>query len=146
MSGLEVDTDPARLDRALIHRWLSQESYWAKGVPRAVVERAIDNSLCFGAYLGAAQVGFARMVTDRATFAWLADVFVLPEHRGCGYSQRIMDAILAHPDLQGLRRMLLATSDAHGLYAKNGFTPLAKPATFMERYRPDVYQGPLPGR
>ena len=146
MSGLEVDTDPARLDRALVHRWLSQESYWAKGVPRAVVERAIDHSLCFGAYVGAAQVGFARMVTDRATFAYLADVFVLSEHRGNGYSQRIMDAILAHPDLQGLRRMLLATSDAHGLYAKNGFAPLAKPATFMERYRPDVYQAPLPGR
>ena len=146
MSALVVDTDPGRLDRAVIHRWLSEESYWAKGVPRQVVDRAIDNSLCFGAYVDGAQVGFARMVTDRATFAYLADVFVLPEHRGKGYSQRLMDAILAHPDLQGLRRLLLATSDAHGLYAKYGFSPLSKPATFMERYRPDVYQAPLPGR
>lgn len=146
MSAFEIDTDRARLDRAMMHRWLGEESYWARGIPREVLDRAIDHSLCFGAYVDGAQVGFARLVTDRATFAYLADVFVLPEHRGKGYSQRLMDAILAHPDLQGLRRMLLATSDAHGLYAKNGFAALAKPATFMERYRPDVYQVPLPGR
>lgn len=146
MSAFEIDTDRARLDRAMMHRWLGEESYWARGIPREVLDRAIDHSLCFGAYVDGAQVGFARLVTDRATFAYLADVFVLPEHRGRGYSQRLMDAILAHPDLQGLRRMLLATSDAHGLYAKNGFASLAKPATFMERYRPDVYQVPLPGR
>ena len=146
MSALEIDTDPARLDRTVIHRWLSTQSYWAAGVPRTTLDRAIENSLCFGAYLDGAQVGFARMVTDRATFAYLADVFVLDEHRGRGYSRQLMDAIVAHPGLQGLRRMLLATRDAHGLYAKYGFTPLANPPTFMECHRPGVYREPGPGR
>jgi GNAT superfamily N-acetyltransferase len=134
-----ISTDPARLDVALIHRWLSEESYWARGVPRAVVERALANSLCFGAYEGGAQVGFARVVSDRATFAYLADVFVLPPARGRGCARQLMDAVFAHPDLQGLRRFALATRDAHALYAQYGFTALARPETFMERYRPDVY-------
>ncbi len=137
--AFDIDTDPARLDRTLIHRHLSEETYWARGVPREVVERAIEHSICFGAYRDGAQVGFARVVTDRATFAYLADVFVLPEHRGGGCAQQMMEVILAHPQLQGLRRFALATRDAHALYARYGFTPLAKPETFMERYRPDVY-------
>lgn len=135
----DISTDPARLDRDLIHRWLSQESYWARGVPRAVVDKALDHSLCFGAFQDGRQVGFARTVTDRATFAYLADVFVLPEARGRGCARRLMDAVIAHPELQGLRRMALATRDAHALYAQYGFTPLARPETFMERYRPEVY-------
>ena len=136
----EIDTDATRLDRALIHRWLSQESYWAQGVPREVLDRALQHSLCFGAYLDGSQVGFARAITDRATFAYLADVFVLPEQRGRGCAQQLMDAVMAHPELQGLRRFALATRDAHALYARYGFTPLARPETFMEFYRPEIYR------
>lgn len=140
MSALEVDTDSARLDRDLIHRWLAGESYWAKDMPREVLDRAIGNSLCFGAYLGDEQVGFARLVTDRATFAYLADVFVLEAHRGQGHAKTLMDAVMAHPEVQGLRRMMLVTRDAHGLYAQYGFTALAHPGRVMERHRPDVYR------
>ena len=140
MSALEVDTDRARLDRDLIHRWLAGESYWAKDIPREVLDRALENSLCFGAYLDGEQLGFARLVTDRATFAYLADVFILEAHRGQGHSKTLMDAVMAHPDVQGLRRMMLVTRDAHGLYAQYGFTPLAAPDRVMERHRPDVYR------
>jgi GNAT superfamily N-acetyltransferase len=137
----EISSDPTRLDRALIHHWRSTESYWARGIPREVLDRALDHSLCFGAYLDGRQVGFARVVTDRATFGYLADVFVLPEARGRGCARRLVEAVLAHPELQGLRRMALATRDAHALYAQCGFSALARPETFMERYRPDVYAG-----
>ncbi|WP_026096922.1 GNAT family N-acetyltransferase [Ideonella sp. B508-1] len=139
MSNYQITTDPARFDIEAVHAFLSH-SYWSPGVPRAVVERAIQNSLCFGVLLGSAQVGFGRVITDRATFAYLADVYVLDEHRGKGLSKRLMDAVLGHPELQGLRRMLLATRDAHSLYAKYGFTPLAAPDRMMERHRPNVYQ------
>lgn len=140
MNDYEISSDAARLDVALIHRWLSEKSYWAPGVPRDVVERAIANSINFGIYRrGAGQVGFARVVTDRATFAYLADVFVLEDHRGQGLSKRLMEAILAHPELQGLRRWLLATRDAHGLYAQFGFAPLKFEGRVMERIDPDVY-------
>ena len=136
----EISTDRARLDVALIHRWLSEDSYWAKGVPRDVVERSIENALCFGIYDGnGAQIGFARVITDKATFAYLADVFVLEAHRGKGLSKTLMAEILAHPELQDLRRWLLATWDAHGLYAQFGFTPLDRPERIMERRDPDVY-------
>jgi len=108
----------------MIHRFLSQEAYWARGVPRAVVERAITNSLVFGLYAAGEQVGFARVVTDQATFAWLADVFVLPEHRGHGLGKRLVRAALDHPGLQGLRWFLLGTADAHGLYRQLGFDSL----------------------
>lgn len=138
----EIDTDPQRLDLSLIHRWLSEESYWAAGMPRVVLERALRHSLCFGAYRNDAQVGFARVITDRATFAYLADVFVLPEARGGGCARQLIEAVIAHPDLQGLRRMALATRDAHALYARFGFTPLARPETFMEIYRPGLYSPP----
>jgi len=129
---IEVSTDRARLDVALIHRWLSEESYWAQGIPRGTVERAIANSLCFGAFDGEAQIGFARVVTDCATFAYVADVFVLPSHRGQGVSKTIMQAVRSHADLQGLRRWHLLTRDAHGLYAQSGFRALESPERHME--------------
>ena len=135
----EISTDKSRLDLAVIHRFLSEESYWAKGIPRETVEKAIAGSLCFGLYQGKALVGFARVTTDTATFAYLADVFVLPEHRGAGLSKRLMQFIMDYPDLQGLRRILLATRDAHGLYAGFGFKPLDAPDNFMQFHRPDVY-------
>lgn len=138
MSAYEISTDPSRFDVTAIHAFLTQ-SYWSPGVPRGTIERAIANSLCFGAFWQGQQVGFARMVTDKATFAYLCDVYVLEEHRGRGLAQELMSHIVRHPDLQGLRRMMLATRDAHGLYAKYGFTPLAAPDVMMEVHRPNVY-------
>ena len=136
----EISTDASRLDIDVIHRYLSEESYWAKGIPRDVVARSIANSLCFGIYASdGAQIGFARLITDRATYAYLADVFVLSEHRGKGLSKRLMETIIAHPKVQGLRRWTLATRDAHELYARYGFTPIANPTRLMERHTPDVY-------
>jgi N-acetylglutamate synthase-like GNAT family acetyltransferase len=128
---IEISTDRARLDVASIHRYLSEESYWAKGISRALVERAIAHSLCFGAFDGAMQVGFARVITDYATFGYLADVYVLESHRGRGISKCIMDAVRAHPELQSLRRWHLVTRDAHGLYAQYGFVPLDAPDRHM---------------
>ena len=116
-----ISSEPGRLDLDVIHNYLTR-SYWAEGVPREIVARSIANSICFGIYHGADQVGFARVITDRATFAYIADVFVLENHRGQGLSKRLMEVILAHPELQRLRRWLLATRDAQGLYAKFGFT------------------------
>ena len=133
-----VDTDPARLDLAVVHGFLAA-SYWARGIPLAVVERSIRHSLCFGLYEGPAQIGFARVITVRATFAYLADVFVLDSHRGRGLSKVLMDAVVAHPELQGLRRWILLTRDAHTLYEKIGFTALAAPDRWMERWTPDLY-------
>ncbi|MEC5399870.1 GNAT family N-acetyltransferase [Uliginosibacterium sp. H1] len=141
----EISTDPARLDVTVIHAFLSQ-TYWSPGVPRAVVERAISGSLCFGLYHQGEQVGFARVVTDRATFAYLADVFVLDAHRGKGLSKWLVQVIVEHPDLQGLRRFLLATRDAHGLYRQFGFTEPGNPKVFMEILRPDVYKQQSSGR
>jgi len=139
MSLLQISTDPEALDLPMIYQFLSEQSTWAVGIPLATVERAIAHSLCFGAYLDGRQVGFARVTTDRATFAYLADVFVVAAERGKGYGKRLMEAVLAHPELQGLRRFMLATSDAHRLYAQYGFTPPARPATLMERYFPNIY-------
>lgn len=136
-----LSDDPARLDVAAIHRFLSEESYWAKGIPEATVRRAVANSLGIGIYTeDGAQVAFARIVTDRATFAWVCDVFVLREHRGRGLSKWMMEAILAHPDLQGLRRITLATRDAHELYRQFGFVPLARPENWLNVHNPDVYR------
>jgi GNAT superfamily N-acetyltransferase len=139
MGGCFVTTDSSKIDRDLVHAFLA-DAYWSKGLPRGVFERSIANALCFSVYDGDAQVGFARVVTDRATFAYLADVFVLEPHRGRGLSRLLMETIVAHPDLQGLRRWVLATRDAHGLYARYGFTPLGQPDRFMERWNPRVYQ------
>ena len=136
----EVSTDKTRLDIDLIHNYLSKESYWAKNIPRDVLERSIENAICFGAYEGGRQVGFARVVTDRAVFAYLGDVFVLPEHRGRGVSKLIMDAIQTHPDLQKLRRWHLLTRDAHALYRQYGFRDLENPARHMEIFVKDVYE------
>jgi GNAT superfamily N-acetyltransferase len=138
-----VSTDPERVDVDLVHRFLSRESYWARGVDRATVERSLRNSLVFGVYRGEEQVGFARVVTDRATFAWLADVFVLPEHRGQGLSKRLMRAVAGHPDLKGLRFFLLKTSDAHGLYHQFGFERPGDPERFLAIQRsPQELYGP----
>jgi GNAT superfamily N-acetyltransferase len=136
-----ISTDQARLDAGLVHRYLSGESYWARGVPLEVVQRAIRNSLCFGLYHDGLQVGFARVVTDAATFAYLADVFIVPDHRGIGLGKQLMAAVMAHADLQGLRRFMLATRDAHGLYRQFGFMELKNPQVLMERHDPDIYQG-----
>ena len=132
-SDYTISTDKGQLDIALIHRFLSLESYWAQNVPLDIVTRSIDNSLCFGVYHGDQQVGFARVITDQATFAYLADVFVLPEHRGRGLSKQLMATISDWPTLQGLRRWVLATQDAHALYEQFGFTALNKPEIFMQR-------------
>ncbi|MCH1909172.1 GNAT family N-acetyltransferase [Stenotrophomonas sp. Y6] len=133
MGGLRISTDKGELDVPLIHRFLSTGAYWSPGVARETVERAIAGSLCFGGYLdGAGQVAFAWVITDAATFAYLADVFVLPAHRGRGHAVQLMDAVVAHPQLQGLRRFMLATLDAHGLYARYGFVAPARPERLME--------------
>ena len=133
-----ISTDNEKLDIAFIHNYLSA-SYWAAQIPLATVSKAIEGSLCFGVYHGDKQVGFARMVTDKATFAYLADVFIDETHRGLGLSKWLVATILAHPDMQGLRRMMLATRDAHGLYAQLGFTPLTNPERWMQIHNPDVY-------
>jgi GNAT superfamily N-acetyltransferase len=134
-----VSTDPTRLDVDTIHEFLTH-SYWSEGIPRAVVERAIANSLCFGVFEAQRQVGFARVITDYATFAYVADVFIVESHRGRGLGKFLMQCIVEHPRLQGLRRWTLATRDAHGLYKQFGFTELAHPERFMERHEPDVYR------
>jgi GNAT superfamily N-acetyltransferase len=133
-----ISTDPRRVDVAAVHAYLSR-SYWAEGIPIELVAKSIEGSLPFGIYEGPMQVGFARVITDRATFAYLADVYVLESHRGKGLSKWLMEVIRGHPELQGLRRFLLATRDAHGLYAQYGFTPLAKPEAFMEILRVNAY-------
>ena len=135
----EIDTDKRRLDLAGIHRFLSQEAYWAKSRTLEQTLTAIENSLCFGLYHGREQVGFARVVTDRATFAYIGDVYVLDGHRGRGLSKWLMQTIVEQPDMQNLRRWLLATKDAHGLYAQYGFETLVHPERWMERTAPDAY-------
>jgi len=132
VTAVEISTDRSRLDVALIHRFLSEESYWAKNIPLDLVRTALENSLCFGAYDGDAQVGFARVITDYATFAYVGDVFVLPSHRGAGAGKQLMEAIRAHPALQRLRRWHLLTRDAHALYERIGFRPLRTPEWHME--------------
>jgi GNAT superfamily N-acetyltransferase len=135
-----ISTDPVRLDLDVIHEFLTN-CYWAKGIPRDVVARSIEHALCFGIYDGSrAQVGFARVISDFATIAYLGDVFVLESHRGRGLSKWMMECIMQHPALQGLRRWILLTSDAHRLYAQFGFTALKSADRYMELHRPDVYE------
>lgn len=136
-----ISTDPARMDIDAIHAYLSR-SYWAEGVPRAIVERSLQGSMAFGLFHHDAQVGLARAVTDRATFAYLCDVYVLEDHQGRGLGRWLMDTVMAHPDLQGLRRFTLVTRDAHALYRHVGFGPLAAPERHMEITRPGVYLRP----
>ena len=133
-----ISTDKSRLDLQKIHDFLAN-SYWSEGIPIETVRRAIEHSLTFGIYYDARQVGFARVVTDSATFAYLADVFILAPFRGQGLGVWLMEVVMAHPDVQGLRRWLLATKDAHSLYQKVGFTTLHAPDRFMEKLVPDIY-------
>jgi N-acetylglutamate synthase-like GNAT family acetyltransferase len=127
------------LDIDTIHGFL-RESYWAKGIPKSIVEKAVNHSLCFGLYHTCGQIGFGRAITDCATLAYLADIFVLAPYRGRGLGRWLVACMLSHPQLQGLRRWMLATEDAHGLYARNGFLALQKPDRFMEINDPDIYQ------
>jgi len=133
-----ISTDAARLDLDVIHGFL-QGAYWSQGISRDIVARSIAASLNFGLFEGSRQIGFARIVSDYATFAWLGDVFVLEPHRGRGLSKWLMECVRAHPALQGLRRFMLATRDAHGLYAQFGFAPPANPGTMMQILDPDIY-------
>jgi GNAT superfamily N-acetyltransferase len=136
---IEISTDKSRLDVEGIHRFLIEESYWAQTRTLDQTRTAIQNSLCFGAYLNGRQIGFGRVVSDFATFAYVGDVYVLEEFRGRGISKLLMDAMISHPDLQGLRRWVLATRDAHGLYENFEFSALKFPERWMERTAPDAY-------
>jgi ribosomal protein S18 acetylase RimI-like enzyme len=138
--GFEVSDDRARLDLGAVHRFISRESYWAAGISESLLARAIAHSLCFGAYREGAQVGFARVVTDRATFGYLCDVYVDREHRGRGLGKWLVACVLEHPDLQGLRRIALMTRDAHDLYRPFGFRSMPEATRYLEIHRPDVYR------
>ena len=137
--NLHVRTDPKSFNIELIHQQLTQ-SYWSKGIPISTVIKAIENSLCFAVFNDDKQIAFARMITDKATFAYLADVFVLEAYQGEGVGKYLIEHILSHQDLHGLRRTMLATRDAHGLYAQFGFKPIISPETFMEIWDPEIYQ------
>lgn len=139
MAELTISTDKARLDIQLIHNYLSEQSYWAKNIPLVTVERSIEHSVCFGVYLADKQIGFARVISDCATFAYLCDVFVLPGYREKGVAKKLMEFIKEHPGLQGLRRWMLATLDAHSLYQQFGFTDIAKPERLMEISTTSIY-------
>lgn len=139
-----ISTDPARIDFDAVHGFLA-DSYWAKGIPREVVRRSIENALCFGIYHGNRQAGFARVITDRATFAYLGDVFVLEAYRSQGLAAWLLEVVQSHPELQGLRRWVLLTRDAHALYRKAGWSELAAPDRYMERWFKDVYRHDTPG-
>lgn len=149
--SIEITTQVSRIDLDRVHKWLQRKSYWAGEMPRDVFDRAVRGSLCFAALEGGTTVGFARVISDRATFAYLSDVFVDEQRRGMGIGKCMLAAIVVHPQLQHLRLWLLATADAHGLYARHGFTSLAAPQRYMERRDAEVYQrmaraqGPEPG-
>lgn len=136
--GFTISTDPARIDLDVVHGFLAV-SYWAEGIPREVVQRSIEHSMCFGLYHDGRQIGFARVITDRATFAYLGDVFVLEAFRGRGLARWLLEVIQAHPELQGLRRWVLLTRDAHALYRDAGWTSLAAPDRYLERWFKGVY-------
>lgn len=138
-SSFQVSTDRTKLDVPMIYRFLSESSTWAVGISRTVVERAIENSLCFGGYIDGRQIAYARVVTDYATTAHLCDVFVLPEYRGHGYAKQLIRVVMEHPSLQRLRRFTLNTSDAHSLYERFGFMPLQQPEMAMELVLPNIY-------
>src|ERR1700678_1307123 len=137
--GYLISTDPAQFDLDAIHAYLVR-AYWCEGIPRETMERAIANSLCFALLRGTAQIGFARVITDSATYAYLCDVYVREEYRDKGLGKWLMECVMGHPALQGLRRFSLATRDAHGLYRQFGFRELSKPESMMEILRPDIYR------
>ncbi len=139
MAKLSITTDVTKIDRDLVHEFLCNEARWSLGISRKIVDRSIDNSLCFSALMDDNQIGFARVVTDYATFGNVVDVFVLPPFRGTGVARALMEAISQHPELKGLRRMMLATSDKQALYSKFGFSALTRPDIFMEVFRPEIY-------
>ncbi|MEP7144985.1 MAG: GNAT family N-acetyltransferase [Ferruginibacter sp.] len=134
-----ISTNKSKLNIPYIHRFLSQ-TYWAENIPLEIVQRSIDGSVCFGVYEGDHQIGFARVITDKATFGYLADVFIDEIYRGRGLSKWLMEIIIAHPELQGFRTWQLATKDAHGLYAKFGFKQLDNPERIMRKHDPGVYK------
>lgn len=137
--GYVISTDPGLLNLETIHGFIAQ-SYWANGMPKRLIEKMIRHSLCFGIYQGTSQVGFARIISDFTTFAYLADVFILPEHRGKGLSKALMQTIVVHPELQGLRRWMLVTLDAQGLYEQFGFKTVEHPERHMEIHYPGMYE------
>lgn len=139
MSALQISTDRSELDVPLIYRFLSEQSTWAVGIPRTVVDRAIENSLCFGAYIDGRQVAFARVVTDYATYGCIDDLFVLPEYRGRGYARVLLETLLAHPSLQGLRRLCVSNGNGRELFEQFGFNAPQHPDTLLERYFPNIY-------
>jgi len=139
-NGYQISTDKSLINFETVHKYLGEDSYWCKQIPKETLQRAIENSMCFGIYHNGEQAGFARVISDNATFAYICDVFVLPKFRGIGLSKWLIQSILSHPDLQGLRRWSLATLDAHGLYKQMGFTELSKPDRWMEIYHPEVYK------
>ena len=140
MLKFEVTTDKTKIDFDEVYRFLNEDSGWAEGIQHDLFIRAMGNALCFAGILAGTQIAFARVITDYATFANLVDVFVVPEFRSQGYGRKLMTEVMAHPDLQGLRRFTLATSDAHTLYARFGFHAPARPETLMEKYHPDIYK------
>lgn len=140
MPKLRVSNNQNELDVSVIHEFLSKQSTWARGISQDLVERSIKNSLCFGGYVDKQQVAFARVITDKATFANLVDVFVLPEFRGNDFSKLLVENVISHQDLQGLRRFTLVTTAAHSLYGQFGFTAPSKPESMMERFYPDIYK------
>ncbi|HYG20017.1 MAG TPA: GNAT family N-acetyltransferase [Ohtaekwangia sp.] len=142
VSGFTYSTDRTRLDIEYIHRYLKEKSYWAQGIPREVVVRGIENAMCFGVYDTTRQVGFARVITDYATFGYLADVFIDEAYRGRGLSKTLMQVIMGAEVLSSLRRLVLVTRDAHTLYSRFDFKPLKNPDGYMEMHRPDIYKKP----
>jgi N-acetylglutamate synthase-like GNAT family acetyltransferase len=139
MNDYLISTDKARIDLNVVHSFLSQ-SYWAEGISKQLIQKSIEHSLCFAVYKGQNLIGFARAITDFTTFAYLADVFIVPPERGKGLSKWLVQVIIGHPQLQGLRRFILATRDAHSLYAQFGFKTFDKPERWMERHDPEVYK------
>lgn len=135
-----LSTDKSKLDISFIHDFLCNKSYWAKGITYHTVKTSINNSECFGVYVNDKQVGFARVITDKSTFGYIGDVFILEEHRGKGLSKWLMECIMKHPELQGFRRWIILTRDAHELYRKFGFAPVKKPQNYMENHVPDIYE------
>ena len=139
-NDFSISTDPSKLDVDAIHRFLSTEAYWCLNIPKEKVQLSIEHSLCFGVYHQGKQIGFARVISDYTTIAYLGDVYVLDDYRGRGISKWLMETIMSHPNLQGLRRWILLTGDAHGLYRQFGWTELADPSKWMELHNPNVYR------